>query len=204
MSESETYEMWTKRCEQFRYDHEKAQQRISQFHYRPTVSIVMPVYNPPREYLIKAIDSVVGQYYPHWELCICDDGSTAGKVGEVLEAYSTRDNRIKVAFSETNGGIAAASNRARSLATGEFVGLLDHDDELSPDALFEVVATLQEFDADLVYSDEDKLDTAGRRSEPFFKPAWSPDLLLSCNYISHFRAYRREIVERIGGFRAGL
>ncbi|HKQ06591.1 MAG TPA: glycosyltransferase family 2 protein [Blastocatellia bacterium] len=202
--ESESYEMWAKRCEQFRYNREKARQRISRFHYKPTVSIVMPVYNTPREYLTKAIDSVVGQYYPHWELCLCDDGSTARQVSEVLEAYSASDNRIKVAFAETNQGIAAASNRALGLATGEFIGLLDHDDELTPDALFEIVATLQEVDADLIYSDEDKIDTAGHRSEPFFKPAWSPDLLLSCNYISHFGVYRREIVERIGDFRAGL
>ena len=198
------YENWAGRCEELRYNPEKAAESIERFNYKPTISIVMPVYNVPREYLSKALDSVLNQYYRVWELCVCDDASTVPHVRSVLEDYAARDKRIKVVFSEKNGGIAVASNRALELATGEFVGLLDHDDEIPPDALYEVVKTLQDVTADIIYSDEDKLDTEGLRCEPFFKPAWSPDLLFSCNYISHFGIYRKSIINQIGGFREGL
>jgi GT2 family glycosyltransferase len=104
-----------------------------------------------------------------------------------------------------NGGISAASNGALSLASGEFVGLLDHDDELTPDALFEVVKLLNETpDLDFIYTDEDKLSPEGRREEPFFKPDWSPDLLLSLNYITHLAVIRRHLLEEVGGFTEGL
>src|SRR2546427_1244508 len=203
-SDHSSYVAWAKRCEEFRYNRPKASQTIETFAYQPTVSIVMPVYNGSKEYLTKALDSVQNQYYPFWELCICDDASSAPHVRKVLEDYAGNDKRIKVVFSEKNGGIAVASNRALELATGEFIGLLDYDDELTPDALYEVAKTLQEVDADLIYSDEDKLDANGARCNPFFKPAWSPDLLLSCNYICHFGVYRKSLVDQIGGFREGF
>jgi len=164
------------------------------------ISVVMPTYNTPREYLTAAIDSVLAQYYPHWELCVCDDASSAPYVREVLEAYAAKDNRVKVTFSASNGGISSASNHALALTTGDYIALLDHDDELTPDALYEVAAVLQLGDADLIYSDEDKLDDQGRRCEPFFKPAWSPDLTMSANYVSHFGVYRKRIVDELGGF----
>lgn len=198
------YADWARTCEQYRFNPESAARHIERFHYLPLVSIIMPVYNPQRDHLLKAIDSVRRQYYPRWELCICDDASTAPHVREVLAVSAAADERIKVVFAEANNGISAASNRALTLATGEFVGLLDHDDELTPDALYEVAATLQESDADLIYSDEDKLDERGRRCEPFFKPAWTPDLLLSTMYICHFGVYRRRIVDEIGGFRGAF
>jgi GT2 family glycosyltransferase len=191
-------------CEQFRYDRDRAVERIERFTYRPIISIILPVYNPELAHLRKAIDSVVNQYYPHWELCICDDASTAPYVQETLEEYSSRDQRVKVVRSDNNCGIARASNRSLDLATGDFIGLLDHDDQLTPDAIFEVVKVLQETYADLIYSDEDRLDATGRRSHPSFKPAWSPDLLLSCMYLAHLCVYRRSIVSDIGAFREGL
>ncbi|PYT05757.1 MAG: hypothetical protein DMF60_10900, partial [Acidobacteria bacterium] len=198
------YENWVHQCEELRYDRERATENLRRFSYRPTISLIMPVYNVSREYLAKALDSVLNQYYPFWELCICDDASTLPHIRAVLEDYASRDKRIKVVFSERNRGIALASNGALQLATGEFIGLLDHDDEITPDALYEVVKTLQEVDADLIYSDEDKLDSVGSRCDPFFKPAWSPDLLFSCNYISHFGVYRKSIVDQLGGFRKGF
>jgi GT2 family glycosyltransferase len=198
------YENWAGRCEELRYNPEKAAEDIGRFNYQPTISIIMPVYDVSKKYLSKALDSVLSQYYPFWELCICDDASTLPHVRNVLDDYAASDKRIKVVFSEKNGGIGVASNHALQLATGEFIGLLDHDDEITPDALYEVVKTLQEVNADLIYSDEDKLDTQGSRCDPFFKPAWSPDLLLSCNYICHFGIYRKSIIDLIGGFREGF
>jgi glycosyltransferase involved in cell wall biosynthesis len=198
------YRQWAARTEQLRYRRERALTAITGFTYQPTVSIILPVYNPPLEYLREAIASALDQYYPRWELCICDDGSTAPGVRETLDEVARRDRRIRLVRAETNGGIAAASNRALQLATGEFVGLLDHDDRLTPDALFEVVATLQHADADLIYSDEDRLDREGHRCAPRFKPAWSPDLLLSCMYLAHFTVYRKSLLDRLNGFREGF
>ena len=171
---------------------------------RPTVSIVMPVYNTDPRWLGGAVGSVLDQIYPHWELCIADDGSTSPETLELLRKLEARDARIKVTYLEENRGIAGASNAALELATGEFVGFLDHDDELKPNALFEVVRTLNEHpDLDFLYSDEDKKEPDGRLTEGFFKPGWSPDLLMSVNYVTHFSVYRREVLEKVGGFRLG-
>jgi GT2 family glycosyltransferase len=197
------YRDWVRLCESYRYNPERAERRMAEFKYRPVISIVVPTYNTSPEYLRKAVESVLRQYYPHWEMCIADDSSTDPAVRDILRQYADEDARIKVALCERNSGIAAASNRALEMASGDFVGFLDHDDELAPDALFEVAATLQRFDADLIYSDEDKLDTDGARSDAFLKPAWSPDLLLSTMYTCHFSVYRTEILRRIGGFREG-
>lgn len=173
--------------------------------YQPKISIVMPVYNTEETWLRQAIESVRKQIYPKWELCICDDGSTVRHVSKVIAEYSRQDERIRVLRSPQNRGISAASNGALSLATGEFVGFLDHDDELTMDALCEVVKLFNEQpDLDFIYTDEDKLTVDGRRVEPFFKPDWSPDLLLSMNYITHFAVVRRSVVQAIGGFTEGL
>ncbi len=206
-AESDTkvsYAQWAAQCERLRYDRNRAVERINEFAYTPIISIILPVYDTHPDQLRKALESVMNQFYPNWELCICDDASGVPHVREMLEQYRDRDARIKVVFSESNAGIARASNRALGMATGEFIGLLDHDDELTPDALYEVAATLQETDADLIYSDEDRLDEKGRRKEPAFKPAWSPDLLLSCMYLGHFCVYRKSVVDRIGVFREGF
>ena len=163
------------------------------------------MYNTPLEHLDLAIRSVQGQHYKNWELCICDDASPKAEVRTCLESWEKQDARIKVAYLAKNEGISGASNRALELATGEFVGLLDHDDELTADALYEVVKLLQERpDADMIYSDEDKLDANGRRKWPNFKPEWSPELMLAVMYTCHFGVYRRSLVQEIGGFRAGF
>ena len=170
----------------------------------PLISILLPVYNTPERWLRRAIQSVCEQTYPHWELCIADDASTLPHVRAVVEELAAADGRIKVALRPENGHISAASNSALELATGEFVGLLDHDDELAPHALFEIALVLGRHpQADLVYSDEDKIDEDGRRFEPYFKPDWNPDLILGQNYLSHFSVYRTALVREVGAFRVG-
>lgn len=178
---------------------------INRWTYRPRFSVIIPVWNTPPDLLRACLDSVLGQTYPDWELCITDDASTDSAVGDILRAYQARDARIKVAFHTTNGHIVEASNTALALAQGEFIVLLDHDDLLAPHALFAVAEALQARpSAQILYSDEDKLDDTGQRCDPYFKPDWSPDLLYSQNYISHLGVYRRDLVQRVGGFRKGF
>jgi len=172
--------------------------------YRPLISVLMPVYNTPEKWLGRAIESVRTQIYDRWELCIADDASTAPHVRPLLEKAAREDPRIKVVFRESNGHISAASNSAFELAEGEFVSLLDHDDELRPHALAYVALELNRFpDADLIYSDEDKLNEEGRRYDPYFKPDWNPDLFFSQNFICHLGVYRATQVREVGGFRIG-
>jgi GT2 family glycosyltransferase len=178
-------------------------QRSASFPYRPLVSVVTPVYNTDARWLRACIESVRNQAYPNWELCLADDGSTRVETRAVLREYEG-DPRIKIKILAANLGIAAASNEALALAAGEFVAFLDHDDELTPDALFEVVAHLnQHQDADVIYSDEDKLEVDGTRSDPYFKPDWSPEHFLTNMYTCHLMVVRRALIERIGGFRPG-
>ena len=174
----------------------------SNFGYRPLLSVLLPVFNPEREWLERGLDSVVGQVYPGWELCVCSSGSTEKRVKEILDRYEHLDERIKVTHLEGETSISGSLNAALSLARGEFVGFLGQGDELASDALFEVVKLLQEHpEADLIYSDVDEVDDKGNRSNPFFKPGWSPDLLLSANYISQLSIYRGSLLEEIGGFK---
>jgi GT2 family glycosyltransferase/SAM-dependent methyltransferase len=198
------YQTWIRLREQ-RDSPDQAQVNMAQFQYRPTISVLMPVYNTPPEYLEKAITSVRKQYYPNWQLCICDDGSRQAEVRRILEDAASSDPRIKVAFSAGNEGIVSASNKALQAATSDFVAFLDHDDELTADALYEIVRFLQEHpEADFIYSDEDKLELTGERSDPFFKPDWSPELMLSCMYTCHLAAYRKQQLDAIGGLRPGF
>ena len=177
----------------------------ARFSYRPLVSVAVPVFDPEREWLEWGLDSVLSQVYPAWELCICGDGSPEERAREVLSRYERLDERISVKYLEGKRSISGSLDEALSVARGEFVGLLDGGDELAPDALFEVVKLLQEHpEADLVYSDEDEIDEKGNRSNPYFKPDWSPDLLLSTNYVSHLSVYRRSLLREIGGFREGF
>ena len=171
----------------------------------PRISIIMPVYNVEPIWLERAIASVQAQLYPHWELCIADDASTRPELRPWLEQLPQQDERIRVVYRDRNGGISAASNDALAIATGEFVALLDNDDELSPEALYAVVRLLQsQPQADFIYSDEDKIDAAGQRFDPFFKPDWSPDYLHGCMYTCHLTVYRRALVEAVGGFRSEM
>ncbi len=171
--------------------------------HQPLISVLVPVYNTDPRWLRACIDSVRRQAYPHWELCICDDASSAHETVTVLREYES-DERIRIRYLPNNGGISTASNTALELARGDFVALLDHDDELAPDALAEVVRHVNEHpDADVIYSDEDKLDTTGARCDPCFKPDWSPEHFLSSMYTCHLMVVRRDLLEKIGGFRTG-
>ncbi len=185
-------------------DRDAIRLRIKSLKYRPGISVVMPVYNTEEQWLRRAIESVRGQLYPHWELCIADDCSTAPHVRRILEEFAAKDERVKVVFRNTNGHISAASNTALELATQEFVALLDHDDELTEHALYLVAEELSAHpEADLIYSDEDKINSQGQLTSPHFKTNWNPDLFYSLNFVSHLGVYRRAILEGIGGFRTG-
>ena len=174
-------------------------------HDAPLVSIILTTYNTKSDHLRECIESIQNQLYPYWQLCICDDSSTMPHVRKILEEYSEKDQRISVKYRKENGHICRASNDALAQAKGEFIALVDHDDLLPEDALFWVAnEILRNPQANLIYSDEDKINEAGIRSSPHFKPAFNLDLLLSFNYISHLGIYQREVVNSIGGFREGL
>ncbi len=171
----------------------------------PLLSVLMPVYNPELKFLEEAIESVRGQSHENWELCLADDGSTDERVRPFLEEMAQRDARLKVVFRETNGGIAACSNSALVAARGEWCALLDQDDLLAANALAEVVRESAEHpDAGLIYSDEDFIDSSGKRVNPFFKPDWNPELFLGQNYLNHLGVYRTRLLREIGGFREGF
>ncbi len=169
---------------------------------RPLISVIVPAYDTQEPHLRAAVDSVRAQVYPDWELCIADDGSSDPRVRDILAEYAALDSRIKLTFRDTNGHISRATNSALALATGEFVAFLDHDDELTRDALFECALLANHHpDVDMMYSDEDKIDEAGARCNPSFKPGWNPDTFLSRMYTGHLCVYRRALVESLGGLR---
>ena len=171
----------------------------------PTISVLVPVHDTPERYLRAALESVLEQLYPYWELCIADDASTEPRVRAIIAEYAMRDGRVKPVLRDRNGGISEASNSALALATGEFVALLDSDDLLTRDALFHVALALNRYpDADFIYTDEDKIDDDDQRSEPYFKPDWSPDSLLARMYTGHLGVFRLALVTKLGGFRAAF
>jgi glycosyltransferase involved in cell wall biosynthesis len=178
-------------------------QRIAALEYFPLFSIILPTYNTPPYFLKRCIESVLSQHYSHWQLCIADDCSTDEKVLPTLGSYASKDSRIYLESRDQQGGISAASNLALRGAKGDFVLLLDHDDELHSHALLELAKALNSNDKnDLIYSDEDKVDRWGIRSQPAFKPDFDKDLFLSFNYLGHLIALRRSVVTEIGGFRS--
>lgn len=178
---------------------------IERLQETPLISVVMPVYRPNPAHLRAAVESVQSQLYPHWELCIADDASGDQSTAGYLSEACLLDSRIRVVHRAENGGIAAATNSALELVTGEFVALLDHDDMLSEHALYIVACEIDRHpNVAVIYSDEDKLDEAGRRTEPYFKPDFNFDLLLAQNCISHLGVYRRSLLREIGGLRADL
>lgn len=174
------------------------------FVYKPKISVLVPVYNVLSEQLEVCIESVCNQIYDNWELVLVDDCSTWDSVRTILDKYKSNP-KIKVIYREENGHISRCTNTALENATGEFVGLLDCDDVLRKNALYEVVKVLNsDSNLDFIYSDEDKIDEKGRkRHTPHFKPDWSPDTLMSHMYTCHFGVYRKTIAEQIGGFRVG-
>jgi glycosyltransferase involved in cell wall biosynthesis len=172
---------------------------------RPKFSIVVPVYNPQVEYLKAAINSVTDQSYQNWELCLSDDCSPNPQVKILLDKKIKKDSRIKVFFREQNGHISANSNSALSLATGEYIMFMDHDDLLTPNCLFEFIKHINEHPSDqLIYSDEDKIDDEGVFSSPHFKPDWAPDNLLSRNYMGHVIVIKKDLMDQVKGFREGF
>jgi O-antigen biosynthesis protein len=169
--------------------------------FQPTISILLPTFRPRSEWLARAIESVKAQSYEKWQLCVCDDGSDDSWVREYLQSEAVRDPRIRTTFLDSNSGISAALNAAAELAIGEYVTFLDHDDELHPYVLHYVASALQEDAVDVLYTDEDHLDSTGARSHPFFKPDWSPELLTACMYFGHLMVVTRSLLEEIGWFR---
>jgi O-antigen biosynthesis protein len=200
------YAEWIRRYDQVDdATREAIRSRIAKFGKPPLISVVMPVYNPKPEWLSEAIESVRNQLYPNWELCIADDVSPNSAIRTLLERYAQEDSRIKVVFREKNGHISAASNSALEVAAGEWVALLDHDDLLPEYALYCVADAINDNPAlQLIYSDEDKIDESGRRSDPYFKCAWNPDLFHSHNMFSHLGVYKKALLDDVGGFRVGF
>lgn len=179
--------------------------KIARFSYQPLISVVMPVYNANPVWLAEAINSVCNQIYPNWELCIADDASTDESIRPILEEYAANNPRIKVVFRAQNGHISATSNSALELVEGDWVALLDHDDLISEHALFWIADCVNENpDAQLIYSDEDKINEAGVRSAPYFKCDWNIDLFYSQNMFSHLGVYKTDLLRSIDGFRLGL
>ncbi|MGF1531036.1 MAG: glycosyltransferase [Puniceicoccaceae bacterium] len=179
--------------------------RLKQVDQPPLLSILLPVYNAPVDALELCVRSVVGQAYQHWELCMVDDDSTEEETREAVRRLSALDERIKVRYRSYNGHISEATNTAFDLVEGSYVGLLDHDDELTPNALGEVVLAIKQHPrARWFYSDEDKIDERGNLSGPYFKPDYDPLFLMRQNYICHFTVIERGLWETAGGMRVGL
>jgi GT2 family glycosyltransferase len=200
------YDIWVKNFDTLsQADRDKIRTHISGFERKPLISVIMPVYETPEWALREAIDSIRRQLYPYWELCIADDASAAPHIAGFLQEAAANESRIKWMRRPRNGHISAASNSALSLAAGEFVALMDHDDLLPEHALYEVAAALNKNPTlDIIYSDEDQIDRKGRRCLPYFKTDWNIDLLLGHNMVSHLGIYRRTLLERVGGFREGF
>ncbi|MFZ5775270.1 MAG: glycosyltransferase family 2 protein [Thermodesulfobacteriota bacterium] len=196
------YEAWLERHRRFtRPGLEALWNQASRFTRKPLISVLMPVYNPDPAELWQAVESLLWQAYPHWELCIADDRSTNREYLRVLGRL--RDRRVKIRLNPAHAGIAGTSQAALDQANGDYVALMDQDDELYPDALFAFVQALQEQEIDYFYSDRDMISPGGRRYMHFLKPGWSPEYLLSFNYGCHLEIYRKGLVEAVGGFRPG-
>jgi GT2 family glycosyltransferase len=196
-----SYRGWIHDNEPGRRELARQRRSYSAMTFRPFISFLTPVYNPEPDVLRDTLESVLAQTYPNWEYCLAN-GSELPGVREVLEAYARRDERIRVQHLDRNLGISGNSNAALAMARGEYIALIDHDDLVAPDMLFECAQVLnRQSDADIIYYDEDKISADGSlRLDPWFKPTgWSPDLLLSTNYLMH-SVIRRSLVQQAGGF----
>ena len=200
------YERWVREHDTLTdADRAAIRAHIGRLKHRPLISVAMPAYESDEHELREAIASVQAQLYPHWELCIADDASRTDTVQRVVAEAAAADKRIKFLRRPANGNIAAATNSALTLATGEFVALMDHDDLLAEQALYEIAVELERHpETDLLYSDEDRIDRHGRRFQPYFKPDWNIDLLLGQNFFCHLGVYRRTLLDSIGGLREGV
>ncbi|WP_297417352.1 glycosyltransferase [Clostridium sp.] len=191
--------------QQKEYTKEEILKIISGFEKKPLISVIMPIYQPPIKWLTKAIESLQEQYYDNWELCAVDDGSKDGRGFSLLKAMSESDPRIRIVKSEINGGISSASNISLEMCQGEYTALIDQDDEITPDAFFWVAKTINENqDVEFIYTDECKIDASNNynRSDFFFKPDWSPSLLINYMYTGHLTIYKTELIRKVGGFRS--
>jgi len=178
------------------------EKHLRNFRLRPLISIIMPVFNVDPKWLMLAIQSIENQWYDNWELCIADDHSSNHETIEFLR--SIENPKIKISYLLRNKGISTTSNQALRAASGEYIALIDHDDELTPDALYEVVKAINDYGAEFIYSDEDKLSTDGIFREPHFKPDYSPDMFLSQNYLSHLGVIKKSLMDKVDGFTVGL
>lgn len=200
---TQQYEDWIKMNEQPQLAIEK--QNIEDFQYNPLISILIPVYNVDPKWLKECVKSIENQWYSNWEICIADDCSTNEKTINVLKEYEKNNSKIRVHWRKENGHISEATNSALEIASGEYIALVDNDDTLSENALYEVVKILNKDNRiNMIYSDEDKINEKDERYDAHFKPDWSPDLILNQNYVSHLGVYRTEIAKNIGGFRKGF
>ena len=203
--QSFSYADWIAQNEAPSHLYRQLKEKSSSWQYQPLVSVVMPTYNSPLHFLAQAIESVQAQVYPHWELCIADDASTNPEVQAFLKEAAQKDTRISIVLRSQNGHISESSNSALEIAKGEWVALLDHDDLLHPMALYELVNTLQSHpEAQIVFSDEDKIDEKGQRFGPYFKTDYNPELMWAQNMISHLGCYKKSTLDAIGGFRKGF
>ncbi|MBL4674407.1 MAG: glycosyltransferase [Arenicella sp.] len=201
----EDYQLWVSENTLSESDIEAAKADIETMAIKPLFSILVPIYDTDPEYLLPMIESVRNQIYPHWQLCLVDDCSPKSYLKRILEHEALQDDRISIQLNDVNQGISVTTNDAMAMATGDYIALLDHDDEISIDALYENAKVINAMpDVGLIYSDEDKLDMQGERLEAYFKPDYSPDLLQTNNYICHFTVIKKSIAEEIGGFREGL
>jgi glycosyltransferase involved in cell wall biosynthesis/Flp pilus assembly protein TadD len=200
------YSLWIETVENFTQPLVTSiQSELAQWSSPPLITVLLPTFNSDPIFLAACIESVLQQSYPHWELCIADDASTQASVRQVLDSFAQKDSRIKIVYREQNGHISCASNSALELATGDYVALLDHDDALAEHALYFMAAAIRDHkDAQILYSDEDKIDVHGKRYAPHFKSDWNPDLFFVQNYVSHLGVYQRALLNQIGGFRTGL
>jgi GT2 family glycosyltransferase/glycosyltransferase involved in cell wall biosynthesis len=199
---TDRYEAWIAKHEPAAADLEKQRLASREFPTRVKISLLTPVHNTPRAFLEEMFESVLAQTYDNWELCVVDAGSDRAETLAVLRDWGSRDERIRLERLPENFGIAENTNRALRLATGDFVACLDHDDLLAPFALFELGRAAMEFpEADILYSDEDRLSADGKRHAPFFKPEWDPELLCASMYIGHLSAFRRFLALELDGFR---
>ena len=181
---------------------EKQRHESSAWDRRPKISLLIPLFDPPANFLNELFSSMATQTYGNWEACVVDAGSKNRETVELLRRWAKTDSRIRVQSLQANLGISENTNHALQAATGDFVALVDHDDVLAPFALYELVSAIRARPtADIFYSDEDRLRESGERANPFFKPEWSPELLYSFMYVGHLTAYRRELALALGGFR---
>lgn len=182
---------------------ELEKQRRTKFEYQPRISIVVPLYKTPEKYLRQLVDTVKAQTYPNWELCLSDGSGADSPIRKLLESLAASDERIKVIYHEKALQISENTNAGIEAATGDYIAFADHDDELTPHALFQCVKALNENrDIRILYSDEDKMSMDGHKFfQPHFKPDYNPDLLCTVNYICHLFVVDREIISQVGMLR---